>query len=466
MTIALTFRCFPVYSPRSAWHQSKRLNVSYCESLPVLQRLTITRSVMSTTTSPGATLPVILINIANRLLNSRFSGQLIVERVHFEGGRRGQKMGQIYGTQEAVVMSRFTRRKFLVGSGGSMLGAACGGCLFSRPGNAATHQSPNSVKLGEAKTYRVRHRAVVDMGTLPFSMLEIWLPVPLIDAEICPEQSVDSLEVTPNSRISFDTHKLARVANRSFGSQGVSQQRRTYVLEASYEVTVRSQVFDLELHTRYGDSHANHKTQYKRDSQYKTYTRSEKKAPANHASIKSMARRLRSSDDSPLKTARTFYDWIIDNVKYEKMKTFGGAISCLQDRCGECSDFSALFVSLCRAAGIPARPVVGYWAYKHNGWHCWAQFMLPDGQWLPVDCQMGGNGFYSRRMHFGRTDNRRVALCKTFDVRLQRPTGTRRESDYLQNGRWWWEAKQLTDKSLRPTGFFEVSGQAVRAANE
>ena len=87
--------------------------------------------------------------------------------------------------------------------------------------------------------------------------------------------------------------------------------------------------------------------------------------------------------------------------------------------------------------------------------------MLPDGRWLPVDCQMGGNSDYARRLHFGQTDNRRVVLCKTYDIRLRHPAGKNRESDFLQNGRWWWEAKNLPPNYPKPTGLFEISGRAV-----
>ena len=198
--------------------------------------------------------------------------------------------------REAVGMDHVSRREFLALGGRSLLAAASGQRLLAGPSDAPTAQTSGGAGLGEARTYRVRHRAAVDMGTLPFSLLEIWLPLPLVDAEVCPEQSVGSLEVVPKSRISRDVHKLARVANRSFGHRGLGQPRRTYSLGASYEVTVRSQMFDFAADLRYGKPLAEGNGPYKRDARYKLYTRSEKKAPTDHVSIKALARHLRRID--------------------------------------------------------------------------------------------------------------------------------------------------------------------------
>ena len=358
-------------------------------------------------------------------------------------------------------MSCYSRREFLAAGGGSLLAAACGERLFAAPSDAAPQPPAGNDYLGSARTYRVQHRVSVDMGTLPFLLLEIWLPLPLVDQTICPEQSAQSLTLTPRARISREADKLARVANRSFAGRGAGRARRVYSLEAGYEVTLRGQPFDVELHSKYSGSRAKQDVEYRKDAQYKLFTRSEKKVPAGHESIEAMALRIKRENVSPYDTARAFYDWIVDNVEYKKGRTFGGALFCLQERQGECGDFSALFVALCRAAKIPARPVVGFWADKHNGWHCWAQFMLPCGRWLPVDCQMGSHGFFARRLHFGQTDNRRVALCKTFDVTLVNPHGKNRHTDFLQNGRWWWQTNQTLQKSLRPTFSFEVRGEVV-----
>ena len=60
---------------------------------------------------------------------------------------------------------------------------------------------------------------------------------------------------------------------------------------------------------------------------------------------------------------------------------YTGVITALEKRQGDCAEMSAVFVALCRAAGIPARLV---WVPNHN----WAEMYLTDkggkGHWIPV----------------------------------------------------------------------------------
>lgn len=52
----------------------------------------------------------------------------------------------------------------------------------------------------------------------------------------------------------------------------------------------------------------------------------------------------------------------------------------------DCGGFDVLFIALCRVLGIPARLVSGFWiGHKKNTMHAWAEVLLPDGQWLPLD---------------------------------------------------------------------------------
>ena len=103
--------------------------------------------------------------------------------------------------------------------------------------------------------------------------------------------------------------------------------------------------------------------------------------------------------------ARAIYDWIIDNT-FRDPATQGcgvGDITVMLESGhlgGKCADLNALFVGLCRAAGIPARDVYGLRvARSENGLrslglssedatraqHCRAEVYLTGYGWVPVD---------------------------------------------------------------------------------
>ena len=61
------------------------------------------------------------------------------------------------------------------------------------------------------------------------------------------------------------------------------------------------------------------------------------------------------------------------------------------ERYGNCTDFHALFISLARTEGIPARFEIGFPIPEDQqngeigGYHCWVQFYLPERGWVPID---------------------------------------------------------------------------------
>lgn len=69
----------------------------------------------------------------------------------------------------------------------------------------------------------------------------------------------------------------------------------------------------------------------------------------------------------------------------------GDVCSLLMTSGGKCTDINSVFVTLCRAAGVPAREVFGIRQGKKDvvnisKWqHCWAEFFLPGYAWVPVD---------------------------------------------------------------------------------
>jgi len=63
----------------------------------------------------------------------------------------------------------------------------------------------------------------------------------------------------------------------------------------------------------------------------------------------------------------------------------------LAQRGGKCADISSVFVSIARAAGVPAREVFGLRLGKKDeedmtsGHHCWSEFYVPGYGWVPAD---------------------------------------------------------------------------------
>ena len=96
--------------------------------------------------------------------------------------------------------------------------------------------------------------------------------------------------------------------------------------------------------------------------------------------------------------AYVLFSHVNTNMTYDTDKRYANttALSGLKTGRGVCTEFSGVFVGLCRAAGIPARIVSGYWprrefkkgvetAMAEDDRHAWAEFYLPTVGWIPVE---------------------------------------------------------------------------------
>ncbi|NLX94985.1 MAG: transglutaminase domain-containing protein [Rhodopirellula sp.] len=341
-------------------------------------------------------------------------------------------------------MVRFTRRQVLAVGVGSLAGLAFG------QSPAMGQEDGSWIRYGDERRYHVVHRGDFQNGDVQLESLELWIPVP----QDAPEQTVQSIEVRPRVPIVREANGLARVA-KFYGKKDLPRPGASMVLEVSYEVTVRRIATDLARLARNGPP------RYANADAYRLFTRPERKIESDHPAIIEQAEKLRGQKTDPVEIARAAYDWVLENVEYQLIEGFGGAAWCLEKGHGECGDYSALFVALCRAAGVPARLVSGFWADRTDGWHCWAEFLLPEGQWIPVDASLGDQNWFSRRYYFGSLDNRRVALCRTSDIELVDRSGGNRTRDFLQNGAWWWRGRHTTLEQRPPTVQFRVSGRRL-----
>nr|WP_320015274.1 transglutaminase-like domain-containing protein [uncultured Desulfobacter sp.] len=118
--------------------------------------------------------------------------------------------------------------------------------------------------------------------------------------------------------------------------------------------------------------------------------------PTNDFEMQQIARKATEGKKGTLEKAQAIYDWVVENTFRDPAVKGCGLASPTRtlQQCkggGKCADLSAVFVTLVRAAGIPARDVYGLRLGSPkdgdvtSGFHCWAEFYLPGTGWVMVD---------------------------------------------------------------------------------
>lgn len=122
---------------------------------------------------------------------------------------------------------------------------------------------------------------------------------------------------------------------------------------------------------------------------YKKYAEPEELIESNDSGIISLAHNLTNNVDSWHEKAVTIYNFVHRHMHYEKQDEERGALWALENGAGDCSEYSYLFVALCRAAGIPARIQAGFAFHRASetleDGHMWAEYYLENYGWVPVD---------------------------------------------------------------------------------
>ena len=125
-----------------------------------------------------------------------------------------------------------------------------------------------------------------------------------------------------------------------------------------------------------------------------------------------------------MEKAKRIYDYVTLNVRYHYQPSYFIHESlpehCARDRRGDCGIMSVTFITLCRAAGIPARWQSGLYVTPDEvGCHDWAMFYVAPKGWLYADCSFGASmarrGDETLRQHyFGNLDPDRMVANSVF----------------------------------------------------
>ena len=128
----------------------------------------------------------------------------------------------------------------------------------------------------------------------------------------------------------------------------------------------------------------------------KKYLAVGKNCQVTSKAIKTLANTLTSKLKSDYKKGEKIFNWVRDNIGYEKYRnTKKGALKTLKTRGGNCVDHAHLIVALSRAAGLPARYVNANNCKFSSGYvsgHVWAQ-VLVGNTWVVADATSNRNKF-------------------------------------------------------------------------
>lgn len=141
-----------------------------------------------------------------------------------------------------------------------------------------------------------------------------------------------------------------------------------------------------------------------------------------------------------LAKAQAIYDYTTENLTYDKIGTGWGRgdinYACDLKR-GNCTDFHALFIGLCRASGIPARFIIGFPITEGKkegsigGYHCWAEFYVDGSGWIPVDSSEASKNKAKKGYYFGNLCENRIEFTQGRDIQLDPPQAGERLNYFI-----------------------------------
>jgi transglutaminase-like putative cysteine protease len=145
-----------------------------------------------------------------------------------------------------------------------------------------------------------------------------------------------------------------------------------------------------------------------------TYTTNESKYRLESQVIQDAAQTAARGASNPYAIARNVHDFVARRLSYSNDGRWDDAETVYLQRTGSCSEYSFLYIALCRANGLPARYVAGTRQRKESRYvdtlfHRWTEVYLPPYGWVPVDALHDDGADGIRYDYFGGISDERFA---------------------------------------------------------
>lgn len=278
------------------------------------------------------------------------------------------------------------------------------------------------VTYSNPKRYHVRQSAgSYNKNITTMTSLELNVSIP----ENWPGCEVTNIEARGNNPFLLHNTEGPGQIYRTFSQNGLPEKGETVFVGVDYDVVLYQVDTDVEALSKRSFP------AYIKDAENKYYTRPYKDLMPDAPEVKPIIDAChRKASGNPVLYAKAVYDWVGQNIEYIPQSK-GGMKNWFKERRGDCGSQAAIFVGLCRNGGVPARFIAGSWAGEFNGWHCWAEFYVPEAGWIPIDHSPSGG--------FGHLVNNHLPLVKANDMKFE--VGSNQGGDsvgFVQFGYWFY----------------------------
>jgi hypothetical protein len=288
---------------------------------------------------------------------------------------------------------------------------ACG--LSLRSFAAESNQqivNPRYLKSSESRTFWVEYIGKISEIPSGTKMLRVWLPVPQ-DSTV---QLIGELSFSPKpTRITVEPKYGNKIAY--FEIENPAER-----VEITMRFTCERKAFSVDF-DKIGSDGADP------EGAFDVFLKPDALVLVDDE-IKKLSDEVTQGKIGSVAKARAIYDYVLSRMTYDKNHQ-GWGLGSTKHACevgkGNCTDYHALFNSLCRAQGIASGFEIGlYLPYERKkdeplgGYHCWAFFRVPGKTWVPVDCSEADRFSQYREWFFGGHTSNRVTLSTGRDITL------------------------------------------------
>lgn len=120
------------------------------------------------------------------------------------------------------------------------------------------------------------------------------------------------------------------------------------------------------------------------------YLEDDEKYQINNEIIQKVLKEVVGDEKNPYWIMRKIHQYVIGHLHYLMDGMWDTAPTVLSNTHGSCSEYSFVFISLCKAAGLPTRYVGSTWIKKDEKstdevYHRWVEVYIPNYGWIPTD---------------------------------------------------------------------------------